>query len=507
MKIFPLIVFILISFYAYPQKEDRNWVFGHDAGIDFNDLANPQIFKSNTSHSREIAASISDKEGNLLLYIGTPYIGTPSTFVSDDVYIMNGNHEVIDNSNINLDFSGAKGAFFIQSIHNSNVYYLFHSGYMVDSICPSINRWCNGLHVTEIDITRNNGKGGIIRKNVALLDNDIFEGIHAVKHANGIDWWVLAKESTSYSIPTNTFIKFLLTKNGIEGPFFQNLGLFYSNPSHAHYGGLIFSNNGNQLAFYNYYSGRLELFDFNRCNGILSKHRVLENDTSIVIYTCSFSPNDELLYVNHLYTENEIRSKLYQYELKDSLIRRLIWQDSIWSSIDSSYSLGQMQIGPNGKIYITYQFSFDGVFFSRLNPYNTYLGYIDKPNLEGLACNFKPLEFYLGDSSYNTVSLPNMPNYNLGPVVMDTCTSVGINETNIHTELKVYPNPVQNILHIEISSQKQQIENIQIIDINGRIIFNSYQSTINTSELSQGIYFYQVEMSDGELVRGKFVKE
>ncbi|MEX0811149.1 MAG: T9SS type A sorting domain-containing protein [Chitinophagales bacterium] len=83
----------------------------------------------------------------------------------------------------------------------------------------------------------------------------------------------------------------------------------------------------------------------------------------------------------------------------------------------------------------------------------------------------------------------------------------GINEKYSKIELKVYPNPTQNILNIETSSQNHQINNIQIIDINGRNVVHANQSPINTSELTQGIYFYQVEMRSGELVRGKFVKQ
>ncbi|MEX0813768.1 MAG: hypothetical protein WD048_16240 [Chitinophagales bacterium] len=42
--------------------------------------------------------------------------------------------------------------------------------------------------------------------------------------------------------------------------------------------------------------------------------------------------------------------------------------------------------------------------------------------------------------------------------------------------------------------------------MNSKNIIHTKQSPINTSELSQGIYFYQAEMIGGEVVRGKFVK-
>ncbi|MEX0812356.1 MAG: T9SS type A sorting domain-containing protein [Chitinophagales bacterium] len=95
---------------------------------------------------------------------------------------------------------------------------------------------------------------------------------------------------------------------------------------------------------------------------------------------------------------------------------------------------------------------------------------------------------------------------------------VGVNEVPApgknDVEILVYPNPVNDILYIETTSQNpnksaynRQVQNIQIIDLNGRNVIHTKQSPINTSELSQGIYFYQVEMIGGEVVRGKFVKK
>ncbi|MEX2588696.1 MAG: T9SS type A sorting domain-containing protein, partial [Chitinophagales bacterium] len=90
-------------------------------------------------------------------------------------------------------------------------------------------------------------------------------------------------------------------------------------------------------------------------------------------------------------------------------------------------------------------------------------------------------------------------------VKVETCTSINDISSN-GKGIVVYPNPTQNILHIETTSENHQIQNIQIIDIGGKNIIHSKQSPINTNELSPGIYFYQVEISGGELVRDKFVK-
>ena len=78
-------------------------------------------------------------------------------------------------------------------------------------------------------------------------------------------------------------------------------------------------------------------------------------------------------------------------------------------------------------------------------------------------------------------------------------------------EIKVYPNPSSNNLHIELKNTHQQIENIKLIDIQGRLVYeqpiHSLQATINVSYLSNGIYFIEGLTSEGDYFRQKFIKQ
>ena len=75
--------------------------------------------------------------------------------------------------------------------------------------------------------------------------------------------------------------------------------------------------------------------------------------------------------------------------------------------------------------------------------------------------------------------------------------------------VSVYPNPANNILII--SNLKYIIYDLRITDILGNEVYhqpinNSTQSTIDVSQWSNGIYFYQIK-GDKETLQGKFVVE
>jgi hypothetical protein len=72
--------------------------------------------------------------------------------------------------------------------------------------------------------------------------------------------------------------------------------------------------------------------------------------------------------------------------------------------------------------------------------------------------------------------------------------------------VEIYPNPVKDMLQIE--NGEQRINRIEIVDLSGKVIFqsNSLRNQINVSDLSQGIYFVKLETEKGTVTK-KFVKE
>jgi hypothetical protein len=91
-------------------------------------------------------------------------------------------------------------------------------------------------------------------------------------------------------------------------------------------------------------------------------------------------------------------------------------------------------------------------------------------------------------------------------------TLVNIESHEMLPEMEIYPNPVQDVLNLNISSQDQELS-CRIINQAGQIIqdhkFNASASsniTINTSMLEPGIYFIQISSNKGYSIAKKFLK-
>jgi hypothetical protein len=73
--------------------------------------------------------------------------------------------------------------------------------------------------------------------------------------------------------------------------------------------------------------------------------------------------------------------------------------------------------------------------------------------------------------------------------------------------LKLWPNPAQDLLNVE--SEKNQMESISILDMNGKTILHKnitdFQTTLDISSLSSGVYFIKAIYQEGIAIE-KFVK-
>ena len=93
--------------------------------------------------------------------------------------------------------------------------------------------------------------------------------------------------------------------------------------------------------------------------------------------------------------------------------------------------------------------------------------------------------------------------------VPDSVTT-GIKPINTKNIISIYPNPATSTITIQQSNPSLH-QQLLITDIMGKTIYtepvnNSPQSTIDISEWSNGVYFYQLK-GEKETVQGKFVKE
>ena len=159
------------------QNQDRVWVFGDSVGIDFNDIENPQVFATPCTVNMECYASVSDNQGNLLFFVN----GKPDGNWNDGQFLelWNADSLIEHGDSIKASWSITQGSVVIPLPETQQRYYLIHIG--ADS----------KLYMTDIDMAINNGRGRVLTKNVLIYDAILTEKMLALKHANGLDWWLI----------------------------------------------------------------------------------------------------------------------------------------------------------------------------------------------------------------------------------------------------------------------------------------------------------------------------
>jgi hypothetical protein len=504
MKIALSVLYVFIFFYQVSsQNEESNWVFGRNCGLNFG-LEPPENFISNTL-SYEVSTSISDSSGNLLAYLSLP-----NQFY-DSAAVRNANNEVIFNGGgINTWSTYAGGAIFLRNPDNYNQFYLV---YVASENSNDLNV---SLYFALLDMSLENGNGALIEKNVLLFYGHFGEGISVTKHANGIDWWLVVHEIHKLaddSNCTNTFVKFLLTEDGFQGPFLQNIGTPDCHSEWYPNGWLKFSEKGNRLAFgltttYIDYSTSppnfkrdkiLDIFRFNRCTGDIYDYKSLIPNVSSVIYPygLEFSKNENILYVTSGFTAN-ISTKLFQIDLTQPNNSNSVTQ--VWADYSAENGAGQLKLAPNGNIYMAYSSRSSGQFLPRDSVF-THISYINSPDSIGALCDFKPFFFYLGDSCICRMDLPNIPNYKLGAIAWEDCLVI-VNESEFD-HLKVYPNPTRNYLTIEGNKFQAQFKVFNLLgeEVLNKLLFVG-KTNIELSGLSKGLYLYTINEENrfGKLV-------
>ena len=186
------------------QKENYIWVNGHDSfssnpifggiNIDFNDDS-VQAIKIDRimDFGKGNDASICDSNGQLLFY-------------SNGCFVANKMHELMENGDSlnsgdvfdiqcgdeSLGYtSGFQSSIILPLPNSSNLYYIFHK--RIFYVFNPFDVLTKHLLYSVIDISQNEGLGKVVEKNVLLIEDTVGYGeMTAVRHANGIDWWLVS---------------------------------------------------------------------------------------------------------------------------------------------------------------------------------------------------------------------------------------------------------------------------------------------------------------------------
>ena len=122
--------------------------------------------------------------------------------------------------------------------------------------------------------------------------------------------------------------------------------------------------------------------------------------------------------------------------------------------------------------------------------------------------NFNPVVNFSIGSAYNNEeiisadfngdTMPDLAVASTDTYILLNCTTVGIEQFTNNPNIKVYPNPAQNNLTVEVADNEKQ--QLQVVDISGKTILFQIISgitNIDTSQLENGMYFVQLKNNEG----------
>ncbi|MBK9639041.1 MAG: T9SS type A sorting domain-containing protein [Bacteroidetes bacterium] len=480
------------------------WCFGDSAGIDFTVPSNPQPYFS-AMRSRGTAVSICDTLGQLLFYAHTGDTSNNGTNTRGN--ILDKNHLLIDNGDSIIGISWYQEMVIIPMPGDTNKYYLFAQDVTLNY----------GIYYSIIDMGLNNGLGKVILKNQQILNIRMADCITAIKHGNGRDWWMYSRSGDGF-LTSNPFYTYLISPSGILLDTLQNIGPLTG-------GGFIefrWNKQGTKMAYVNY-SGLIQVFDYDRCTGLISNPITLDtmrpSSPLPAYWACEFSASSRYLYVS----ASSTISYLYQYDLIN--LPTSFTRDTVWTTPFPVNTAGDLKRGPDDKIYLSsaYIDSMNNWNYpypdSAYNIYNMNLSVINEPDSAFPACNFTPYSFYLGGKR-TYWGLPNNPNYDMGVIAGSPCDtlSVGLSPGPSPEErgaiMQAWYNPAWNLIHVNASQLKGKVGIIRLLDVSGRTLYEKkiefihggyYTTEIYMNAFSSGIYFMQL-ITDNEQVAGKVMK-
>lgn len=469
------LVLIFLGASACSQNRTINWAFGDSASLNFSQ-GFPVPDTNFVLSSSESCASISDTSGNLLFYIGSKDLPSGGAWTHQ---LWNRNHAIMLNGDsIQGMTSITQGALIIPFPDSNNLYHVF---------TISRNQFGNNyLYHSVVDMALDSGLGGVTIKNHQLNTNGftVTEKMNAVKHGNGRDWWLVTHQEQSAN-----YLSYLISTSGISGPFVQSTGT-YLNYKRT-WGQLKFSNDGTKMCVVGK-TAVCDLFEYDRCTGLISNWTYLgdtlyETPDEEGYYGCSFSPNNNLLYISSW-------DSLFQFDLSAGNI--LASKTLIYSALcnDTCY-IGQHQLASDNKIYIA-NMSGIGVLSPYFNAFNTNISFIENPNIVGIGCNFLYLGTPLGGKR-SFFGLPDFPNYELIELsgsICDTLTGLLQNSDLLNLQLKAEPNPTEGNITIKFPIQ-QDTGQLKLYNTTGELINtfsiapNIKSVELNVENLQPGIYF------------------
>lgn len=359
MRPYLLILLMLFPTILFAQKQNNNWCFGFDAGVNFN-TSPPTVFSPTISTNESIATVSSRHTGALLFY-----------FDGESIY--DANYNVMPNgTSVGFDPGGtcSHGAAIVPFINDTNKYYVFSLGPQGTS---------GVLAYSVVDMSLNGGMGAVLtNQRQVRIDSNFGETMVIVEGCG--EYWLIAGNDIGGG---GHFFAYKITVGGIvttpvispikKGP---GVGCFKVSPDKKQLAGAAMK--------------WLMMYDFDIVTGAVTRERTLDSVTATTLagfYSCEFSPDSKKLYATN-FNNNE----LSQYNISLSTIAAVRGSKKVLHSSTTEY-IGALQMGPDSNIYVGMSSS-------------PYLGRITNPNGLYPSCVFTKNVIPLPSGSICAIGLP-----------------------------------------------------------------------------------------------------
>ena len=445
--------------------------------VNFSDSI-PEVSYFDIKFWLKASTVMSDAEGHLLFY-------------SNGCEVMNWAHQLVENGDsINLGpihdefcdhgYPASQGILALPWPGDSTKYCLLH-------LRADENYLYTDFLYTVMEFFNPSDSGKVLSKNQLITQGSYSAMITSVRHANGRNWWVLLPERFS-----NRIFIYLFDPSGISLVHEQIFGQVWTGDG-VHQS--VFSPDGTRYARVSALNG-INLYDFDRCSGLLSNHRFMDISQDTVYLSTptglSFSPNNRFLYATVGY-------KLWQYDTWAADIAASRQLVAYWDGyLDDGFfetSFFQHMLAPDGKIYIVPPGG------------SRHLHVIHSPNEPGLACNVEQRAIDLPTWEY--WGMPNLPYYNLYDVPGSPCDTLGIDDPLTATQEPagpgsvpaiLYPNPTTSLLQVDFPAATTgtlRLLSISGVELRSWQVKGNHRATLYLDELPAGLYFLQLPTARG----------
>lgn len=395
----------------YSQLHDYTWILGYDGGPDMpvGDSFGLSILK----FADEKLTIVAEEEKGSMFFnmnnvsysdeFGDFFCSFNGKGVYDKEHIPMVDGDDWFNGDLSAGWLHPQSGLILPSPENPFKLLLLNTQTNIYEIYGQLEGVGENIYYSVIDQSAAGGLGAVeVRKELLLSDTLDIGKLSACRHANGRDWWVIMPEFTS-----NRYYCYLLTPSGISLEGIQVIG--GAVPSGL--GQALFSPDGTKHIRFNAISEQAgeytTIYDFDRCTGLLSNFRQFN-------YPVGGSGGGAFISKNSRYLYTSSTTTLYQYDLwaEDIEATRTLVAvyDGHLDFLPTTFFQGQL--APDGKIYIA---SNNGV---------TSLHVIHNPDADCPDCRIEQHGIEL--PTFNAFSIPNQPNYRLGPIDGSPCDTLGI---------------------------------------------------------------------------------